>query len=230
MRYFSPDHSVFQAAVATHDGTRWLGKLGRCESPSPEEGEARRADAAAQRQLFLTIMTEDQYDWLQDVITEGPAAVARREGRHRATIGRRFHRETQEVLRLLLARKAADVIAAGARGFTLDPRTAQFVDGVDAWAVSLASFEERYDVPPTFEQIGAYIARWERVLFFEEDLYLGGWLDEVTGQWHLDLSRLFPGQDEDAALSFADLNGQQAITHLSTLATIRIDQKKRRAA
>jgi hypothetical protein len=62
------------------------------------------------------------------------------------------------------------------------------------------------------------------------DGYVGGWYDSQSGLYYFDSTRLFPEDQRDEALQFAQENGQLAVYVLSTGEEIRLDQQMPAAA
>ena len=59
---------------------------------------------------------------------------------------------------------------------------------------------------------------------------MGGWYDSQSGLYYFDSTRLFPEEQLDEALQFAQENGQLAVYVLSTGEEIRLDQQMPAAA
>lgn len=57
----------------------------------------------------------------------------------------------------------------------------------------------------------------------EHDGYVGGWLDEESGLYYFDSTKLFPEDKIEEALEFARENGQTAIYIISTGEEIRVE-------
>ena len=64
----------------------------------------------------------------------------------------------------------------------------------------------------------------------EHDGYVGGWYDSQSGLYYFDSTRLFPEDQLEEALQFAQENGQLAVYVLSTGEEIRLDQQMPAAA
>lgn len=60
----------------------------------------------------------------------------------------------------------------------------------------------------------------------EHDGYVGGWLDEESGLYYFDSTKLFPEDKIEEALEFARENGQAAIYIISTEEEIRIEEER----
>ena len=58
------------------------------------------------------------------------------------------------------------------------------------------------------------------------DGYVGGWLDEESGLYYFDSTKLFPEDKIEEALEFARENGQAAIYIISTEEEIRIEEER----
>jgi hypothetical protein len=104
-------------------------------------------------------------------------------------------------------------------GCTLDPRTAQSVGQVDAYAVSRAGYEMRLAELPTAHEIEQYLASHELTLA-SEGIYVGAWRDDASGAYYLDLSELI--RDRALAEASGRAQRQQCIYHLATGSEIRL--------
>jgi hypothetical protein len=104
-------------------------------------------------------------------------------------------------------------------GCTLDPRTAEPVGAIDAYAVSRADHELRLASLPTTEEIEAYLRRHAAVLATER-VYVGAWRDEANGAYYLDLTELV--SDRAAAEARGRAERQRCIYHLATGSEIRL--------
>jgi hypothetical protein len=105
-------------------------------------------------------------------------------------------------------------------GCTLDPRTAQPVGQVNAYAVSLDGYESRFDDLPSLDEIAEYLRRHDAVLRNRSAVYVGAWRERQTGACYLDLSELVT--DRAAAESRGRAQRQRCIYHLATGAEIRL--------
>lgn len=98
-------------------------------------------------------------------------------------------------------------------GFTVDPRTGRPVGSVDAWAVSIAGAEERYRSLPSLETLSKYLERHSSRFSGSPDLYFGGWRDNLSGEWILDVTCLIA--DRRQAEAVGRRNRQRCIFHLA---------------
>jgi hypothetical protein len=105
-------------------------------------------------------------------------------------------------------------------GCTLDPRTAQPVGTIDAYAVSVEGYEARFDDLPSLEQIEDYLRRHSDVLCSEQAIHVGAWRDSRSGECYLDLSELVTGRA--AAEHRGRARRQRCIYHLATGTEIRL--------
>jgi len=98
-------------------------------------------------------------------------------------------------------------------GFTIDPRTGRPIGSVDAWAVSIAGAEERHRSLPSLETLSRYLERHASRFAGSPDLYFGGWRDNLSGEWVLDVTCLIP--DRRQAEVVGRRNRQRCIFHLA---------------
>ena len=104
-------------------------------------------------------------------------------------------------------------------GFTIDIRTMQApTEGI---AVAYAATQGCH----SREGLEAVVKH-----ALEHDGYVGGWYDSQSGLYYFDSTRLFPEEQLDEALQFAQENGQLAVYVLSTGEEIRLDQQMPAAA
>ena len=100
-------------------------------------------------------------------------------------------------------------------GFTVDLRTMQ--EPSEGIAVSYAATQGSH----SRESLTFVVSH-----ALEHDGYVGGWLDNESGLYYFDSTRLFPENQLDEALAFARENGQSTVYVISTGEEIRLDKKR----
>lgn len=208
------------------DGSRQSGSLGRA-LPVPDE--AQFAQRQHLREQIQRVVSEEDFEMLLRVECDGISLAehARAAGEHRGTAGRRYARLKARLKVPLLAVVASRLLHDGADGFTLCPRSAEPLWGVDQWCVGVGG-ERRYPDTPGLEDLRDFIVENEGRLYGEPGVYLGCWFDENAGQWVLELTRLYAPLAAAVAAGLA--NGQGAVYHLRSGQVHRLSTPHRRAA
>jgi hypothetical protein len=180
------------------DGSRRRGNLlSRHGDPSEDDLEEQLVKKQALRRRLLRLLPEQELD-LALALEAGQvtlAEIARAAGLHPYTVTRDYQRFKARLRRALLA----DAIQAALPrdDFTLDPRTARFLAGHDAWSVAVPGSERRFPHLPEAEAVTAYLSRHGKSLA-DPSTFVSGWQD-ATGEYCLGLSRLYPRADRAAA-------------------------------
>jgi len=102
-------------------------------------------------------------------------------------------------------------------GFTVSLLGVQKKTGDSGFMVSLAGFEARFSNRPSKNKVRQYIRRNYRQLCGR---FLGGWFDDETDEYFLDVSIHI--EDREEALRIAGQHGQKAIRDLASGADIKV--------
>lgn len=129
------------------------------------------------------------------------------------------HKDNEQASTEALAERVWNLSQFRPDGFTIDIRTMQApTEGI---AVAYAATQGCH----SREGLEAVVKH-----ALEHDGYVGGWYDSQSGLYYFDSTRLFPEEQLDEALLFAQENGQLAVYVLSTGEEIRLDQQMPAAA
>ena len=98
-------------------------------------------------------------------------------------------------------------------GFTLD--ISSWEEPKEGIAVSYAATQDSYSK----KALKAVVRHARR-----HDGYVGGWLEQDSGLYYFDSTRLFPEDQPDSAIAFAISNGQMSAFVISTGTEIRLGE------
>jgi hypothetical protein len=113
--------------------------------------------------------------------------------------------------------KIAELAKFNPNGFTIDISTGNMQ--TTGYAVSPAKdTETRVDIP-TWDNIEAFLDKFQSVFEADKRAFLGGWLDSKTNQFVLDISFVVDSLED--ALYIGDIGNQDAIFHLDNQEEIR---------
>ena len=119
-----------------------------------------------------------------------------------------------------------EIIPNYPKGFTIDPKTKSFpLFHPDEFIVSLEGHERRFQTPIKNNEVETWIEDKYRFL---EGRYLGGWLDEVSNEFVLDISVAVTGLRN--ALLNAKLNNQDAIYWFYNNEVIYVNDEEQKVA
>ena len=108
-------------------------------------------------------------------------------------------------------------------GSTIDPRTGRDFGGEDVWAVAIkqpggSPHGQLFDEAPTTFEVREYIKAHKELLESDESLMVGSWFDEAKeahGKHELAITKVFPGNQQTAAQTFALENDQWGYLNLA---------------
>jgi len=108
-------------------------------------------------------------------------------------------------------------------GSTIDPRTGRDFGGEDVWAVATkqpggSPHGQLFDEAPTTFEVREYIKLHKELLESDESLMVGSWFDEASeahGKHELAITKVFPGNQQSAAQTFALENDQWGYLNLA---------------
>lgn len=120
-----------------------------------------------------------------------------------------------------------DILASNPDGFSLRIEDKELNPAQGGYMVSLTDneLESIEDAPKLYRQLikmrnSLNVSVWHS--------YIGGWCDELTGKYYLDLSLLVDSLDE--ALTLGKLFHQKAVFDVRNLQSIEVEPQRRKAA
>ncbi len=222
--YCAPGSYAYETAAASRYGN------GDDEDPPPLTATGGAEDDDNLQSTLKAVLPAEILELLTMVVILGitPAEIARRQRKHRGNALRKFQRAKDEARLRLLAFAGHTLLRRGAAGFTLDPRTGDEVERRDKFAVSDHGCERRFDHAPTLAEMTDYCLRRRDVLLDENgNAHFGCGLDAETGDWCLDVTRLY---DRAAAAAAGKRNRQRWIRDLLVGVDVPLPDAERRTA
>jgi hypothetical protein len=144
--------------------------------------------------------------------------VAWRSPFRRDKVSRKAARMLARLKTILIAEAVGRAIAED-DGCTVDPRTAEVVQPIDAWCVGIAGTEETHEERPSVESIARYVESHAAALD-KRGRRQGAWFDAERGVWCLEISVVI--RDLARALALAATQSQRRIYNLETRGGIRV--------